>query len=120
MAWYIAHAIMCVRYKDGNQNNFPIWENIILIDATSNDQAYEKAIVRATKDEGDSGGSFTCDKRPACIVLAGIRKVIEVALPEEDLCDGKELSYSQYEVNDEESVQKIARGETVAVLYEGE
>jgi hypothetical protein len=118
MKWYVAHAIMLVRYKDGNQNNFPLWENMILLSGDESEDLFAKAAGIAQRDEGDSQGSYTCDDRPAEMVFAGIRKIIRCRT--DALEDGTELTYSQLEVKNKEDLQKLIDGKEVAVIYEGE
>lgn len=117
MTWYIAHIIMFVRFKDGNQGKYPVWENLILIEASSGEEAWEKAELRAKEDEGDSQGSFTWDGRPATWVFAGIRKLITCGHRGERPTSGTEVSYSEFEVATEEVLQKLVRGETVELTY---
>src|SRR5262245_60788107 len=98
MTWYIAHIVMSVRFKDGNQNKYPVWENLVLIEAASEEEAEEKAKVRARRYEGDTHGSLTWEERPATWVFAGIRKVIRCEIPDVQPTSGMEVSYSEFEV----------------------
>jgi hypothetical protein len=118
MGWYAAHAIMYVKFADGNQDRYPIWENIILIEANSDEQALDLAEKRAKEDESETEDDFTWEERPAFLVFAGIRKIISCNNPENQPTHGTEISYSQIEVNTEEELSKLAKGETVIVKYE--
>ncbi|MDM8530551.1 DUF4288 domain-containing protein [Anaerolineales bacterium HSG25] len=118
MAWYTAHAIMYVKFKDGNQDKYPFWENIILIEATSSDEAFEKAEQRAKEDEGDSRGSFTHEGRPAIRLFAGLRRLVSCVDAEERPNHGTELTYSEMEVTSKADFEKLVNGESVMVLYE--
>ena len=117
MAWYIAHVIMSVRFKDGYQDKYPVWENFILVEAASKKEALGKAEQRGREDEGDSQGSFTWDGRPATWTFAGIRKLI--------ICEGRgvqptsgiEVSYSEYELPTEEALQRLVNGDSVHLIY---
>ncbi|MBN2004361.1 MAG: DUF4288 domain-containing protein [Anaerolineae bacterium] len=62
MNWYAAHAVMYVKFKDRQQEKYPLWENILLIAAESDEEALAKAVARAKEDEGDSGGTFTMER----------------------------------------------------------
>ncbi len=117
MSWYAAHAIMVVRYKDSSQKTVPFWENIILIEAESEDEAWSKGIARAKQDEGDSEGSFTWEGRPATWCFAGIRKLVTVPDPEAKPEHGTEITYLEMEVDNEESLARLLNGETIAVRY---
>lgn len=103
MLWYAAHAIMYVKFADGNQDKYPIWENIILIEANSDEEALEKAQKRAKEDQSESEDDFTWEERPASLIFAGIRKLISCNNPEEKSCHGTEITYSQMEVDSEEA-----------------
>ena len=117
MPWFAAHVIMSVRFKDGDQDKFPVWENIILIEARTDKEAWHKAEARGKMDEGDSQGTFTWGGRPATWALAGIRKLIMCdylgARPE----DGLEVSYSEFELLTQEDLQKLVDGSLVDVTY---
>jgi len=119
MPWYAASAIMFVKYKDGNQNNYPIWENVHLVEAATPEEAEKKAIKRAKEDEGDSSGSFKWEERPATWVFAGLRKLLTVSHPnlDEKELDGAEVSFSEYEVSTEADLNSLVNGEDVKVLY---
>ncbi|MGA2599283.1 MAG: hypothetical protein ABSH09_20100 [Bryobacteraceae bacterium] len=39
MAWYAAHVIMYMRFKDGNQDRYPVYENIYLFQTESAEEA---------------------------------------------------------------------------------
>jgi hypothetical protein len=117
VAWFAASAIMYVRFKDGQQDRFPIWENTLLIEAESHSSARAKAQDRATHDEGDSGGTFRWAERPAEWVFAGIRKVTQVSHEGATLGDGDEVTYSEFEVESEAALRALATGEEVSVRY---
>ena len=52
MKWYVAHVIMYVKFKDGVQDSYPIWENLYLIKASSPAKAWEKAHKYGREAEG--------------------------------------------------------------------
>jgi hypothetical protein len=117
MSWYAAHTIMYVKYKDGSQDSYPFWENIILLEADSDDEATAKAKTRAQEDEGDSNGTFTWSGRPAQWCFGGIRKIVTCEDPESKPGDGTEITYLEMEVDDEEGFAKLISGEPVEVRY---
>ena len=122
MPWYAASAILYVRFKDGHQTTYPIWENVLLIEAVDAAEAQEKAFRRAQADEGDSNASFTWDDRPAEWVCAGIRKLLTVSHPFADHqpVDGAEVTYSEFTVPDAETLHQLVAGEAVYLRYESE
>jgi hypothetical protein len=118
MAWYAGHAILFVEWKDGHQPKYPVWENIYLIQADSAEEALRLTRVRGEEDAGDSGGEFTWEGRPARWVMAGVRKVVECdEMDSGGIGHGIELSYSEFEVKDRESVENLAKLVRVAVDY---
>jgi hypothetical protein len=118
MTWYAAHSIMYVRFKDGNQDKYPIWENVILIEASSDDEAWDKAKIRAKEDEDEKGSESFWDDRPAMIIFAGIRKIVLCLDPEDRPTHGTEITYSQMELDSFDSLSKFLKGEEVSVKYD--
>jgi hypothetical protein len=118
MSWYAAHVVMYIKLKSGRQFEYPIWENIVLVDADSDEAAIEKAARIGRESEGDSSGTLRWNDAAASLVFAGVRKVIRCQEPEEPPTDGKEVSYSQMYVDSEQSIQDLANGLPVHVLYE--
>ncbi len=118
MKWYAASIIIGIKYKDGEQDTYPFIENVVLIQASSDDEAYEKASKRALAYEGDADGTFCWGDRPANAVFAGIRKVIECVDSDSQPSDGTEITYSMMEVDSEDLFQKLINGKPVPILYE--
>lgn len=120
MPWFAASVIMHIRYKDGIQDKYPVWENVLLIDAPTSEEALQKAERAGREREGDSDGSLTWEGRPAEWVYSGIRKLITVSNPnsvENIPDDGAEVSYSEFEVPNDVSLSRLVKGEEVTVLY---
>lgn len=119
MTWYAAHAILYFRLKSGQQDTYPIWENVYLVSAESPENALAAAKALAMEASGDSGGTLTLYDQPAELIYAGIRKLITVAHYgiTEELASGDEITYSEYVVDNLESVMKLAEGESVKTEY---
>ncbi len=117
MSWYAAHAVMLVKFKDEHQDKYPFWENVILVEAQSDEEAFVKAAARARLDEGDSRGTFTWEGRPACWHFAGIRKLVACEEPNDKPNDGTEVTYLEMEIDDHDSFTKFMNGEPVLVRY---
>lgn len=118
MSCYAAHIIMFVEFKDAVQEHYPVWENIVLIDADSELEAFEKAERLGHSEEGDEDGSFRWGSRPARWVFAGVRKLTECDIDVGSSNDGTELSYTEFELGSRESVRKMVTGESVQVLIQ--
>jgi hypothetical protein len=120
--WYCAHVIMYFKFKDGQQDRFPVYENILLVEAATAEDAFEKAAELGRSEEGDHHGSLRWGGRPATVVYAGTRKVIAVRGPAPSTDDrpihGAEVTYSQLVVEDAEALARLVEGEPVTVLYE--
>jgi hypothetical protein len=117
MSWYAAHLVMLVEFKDSVQDRYPVWENIVLVEAASDEEAFLKAEVRGKEDEGDEGGSFHWGKKPAQWVFAGVRKLAECAMLGNTPGDGTEITFNELEFSSHEAVNKFAQGKPIEVLY---
>jgi hypothetical protein len=113
MNWYSAHIVMYVEFQGAHQGRFPVWENIILIEAKTEDDAFEKAEEYGRSEEGDDGGSFRWENQPARWVFAGVRKLTECQNVAERPGDGTEVSYNEFELDSREAVQALAAGRPV-------
>ena len=111
MSWYSAHIIMFVKFKNSAQDHYPVWENIVLIEARNEEEALEKAERRGRLDEGDDGGSLRWGKKPATWVFAGVRMLTACDDPDERPGDGTELSYSELELDSLEDGEAAGLGQ---------
>ena len=118
--WYAAHLVMVVRFKEEQQDYFPIWENIVLIEAATIEDAEEKATARGKEDEGDSDGSFTWDGEPATWVFAGIRKLTTCVDSHFQPKHGTEITYTEFLVESEADLHRFVDGEEVKVVISAE
>jgi hypothetical protein len=128
MTWYAAHLILYTKFDDGVQDNYPVWENVVLIEAASSDEAFDKADRKGAAEAKSSVGSrYTYNGRPATFVFAGVRKLNECledfdpANREADGVeqDGTEVTYSSFIVDSEASLQRLVADKDVSLLYEG-
>jgi hypothetical protein len=115
--WYAAHLILYVQFKNRPQRKFPVWENIVLIKAKTEEEAFAKAERRGKDDEGDDDGTFKWEGKPARWVFAGVRKLTLCEDPEKRPDDGTEVSYTEMEVDSEQAVAKLVGGQSVSVTY---
>jgi len=114
---FAAHLIMVVKLKKQVQKRFSVWENIVLIKADTEDQAFVRAEQRGREEEGDEGGSFRWEGHPATWVFAGVRKLTVCDDAEKRPGDGTEVTFIEMEVNSEEAVQQLVEGEPVSVRF---
>jgi Domain of unknown function (DUF4288) len=119
MSWFACHVVMSVRFKEGAQDSFPVWENIYLVEAADGDEAADKSKQIGLSLEGDSSGTFEWDERPARWVFAGVRKCMQLVHPirqENEPTDGVELTYSELRFEDEENLKAFVEGDDAHAL----
>jgi hypothetical protein len=108
---------MMVRFKSGQQDTFPVWEDVVLIASDSIDEAF--AIAEREGKRREKGGSDTMvwEGQPARFEFAGIRKLIKCEEVERRPVSGTEITYSEFVLSSLEDVRKFCRGESVSVIY---
>jgi hypothetical protein len=119
MNWYAAHAVLYVKFKDGQQDKYPLWENILLITANSDEEALTKAVQRAKEDEGDSAETFTWEGRPAEWCFGGLRKLVRCESPDTHPTAGTEITYLELEAATQEDFEHFLNGEAVMMKCGG-
>jgi hypothetical protein len=123
MSWYAANAIFVFKYKSGKQKQFPIWENVYLIEADTDAAARQKAEEVGKANEGEDD-TLTVGGHPATLEYRGIRKLITIQNPfphepnDAPPTHGTEITYSEFSVGSEEDIDKLVGGCAVSVLYE--
>jgi hypothetical protein len=113
--WYAAHLVIFVQLKDQAPGRCTAWENIVLIKAESEDEAFEKAERRGKEEAGDDDGTFRWNGKPARWVFAGVRKLTSCEDPDRRPGDGTEVSYVEMRLESEQSVYKLVQGDPVKV-----
>src|ERR1022692_3107657 len=113
--WYAAHLLMYVKRKTNAPGKIPVWENIVLIKAESEDAAFAKAQERGKQDEGDDDGTFVWAGQPAKWVFAGVRKLTLCEDPEKRPTDGCEISFTEMEVASEQALRALGEGKPATV-----
>lgn len=121
MTWYTAYAISWIRFKDGEQDCFPLQEDLLLISAQTPEQAIQKAeTIARDRYEGDDNGSFRCDGRPAERHFVGIRRLIQCDDPTEQPTDGTEVTYQFLQVNSRDQLDALLANRDVVVELQGD
>ncbi len=116
MRWFAAHIVMVVELKETEQDHFPAWENIILLEAASEAEAFRKAEELGRDDEGDDDGTFRWGKQAARWVFAGIRKLTECAQSGDRPEDGDEITYLEFEFRTRNDVKRFVSGKPAPAL----
>ena len=117
MTWYAAHIVMVVRLKDRPQRRVPAWENVVLVQAASDESATRKAEAIGAASAGDEDGSFTWGGKPATWEFAGVRKVTECAFAGPKPVSGDEITYSELEFASLAAARRFARGDALAAFH---
>jgi len=118
---FAAHIVMAVRYRDGVQDSFPCYENVVLVCADTSDDALEQASQIGREEAKIEGDDFSWDGRPARWEFVGVRKLIECRTPgsvENSVSHGTELTYSQVTLDSEAALTRFANGDAVQVFCE--
>lgn len=115
MNWYAAHLVLYVRFKRRPQTRFPVWENIVLVKAKNEEEAFRKAEQRGQEDAGDDDNTFRWGGKPAEWVFAGVRKLVLCVDPETRPGDGTEVSYTEMVLPSEKAIRQLVAGEHVSV-----
>lgn len=113
MAWFGVHVVLSLRFKDGEQDVFPAWENIYLIEAEDAEGAERKAALIGQEQEGDASGTLTWNDRPSELISLGVRKVVSVSNPHsppDEIGDGVEVTYQTLEFETRAALDTYASG----------
>ena len=120
MGWFAAHGIFYFKLESGPQDRYTIWENVYLFEAPSAEEALASANAWAKEVEaGNLDSGFTENGQPALLVFAGIRKLISVSheSAEGEVRSRDEITYSEFVVPDEASIERLVNGEDVQLTY---
>ena len=125
MTWYTASIIQSIKYK-GNikQETYPVYENLVLIEAISPEEALMKAEKHA-EEVSKIDDQLQLNGKQDYMCFEGVRKLIEVMEPlctddeleVKELRTGVELSYSYMEVETIDALEKLSKGKRVSVTY---
>jgi Domain of unknown function (DUF4288) len=92
VSWYLSREIIYFEFADQtDQDEYQVWENLILIKAQSPEEAYQKAI----KHGFDSEEEVTIDGRKGRSKFKGLKTLVPVY---EDIEDGAEIEWLEYVV----------------------
>jgi hypothetical protein len=115
MIWFAAHLIMYFKRRKGRQKHFLVWENIVLVEASSSDEAWDKAEQLGREDESYDDESLTIGGYPSRMVFAGVRKVTLCVDENSRPVDGTEVTYNEIAMESEVAIRKLAAGKRVKV-----
>lgn len=116
MNWYTAHIVMYLKFIEGSQDSFVAWENIVLFQAKTKEEAFEKAKAKGISEE-DTSGTTTLNDRPVNVIFAGVRKLVAFEDTDSGPVDGLEVTYSEFKMESEDDFGKFIKGESAFVEY---
>lgn len=117
MTWYAVHALIALRKEDAS-SPIPVYENIFLVEAENVSKAKNIGTAFAMQ-EVSVEDELLVSGVPAKRDFLGIRKIVNVSNPEHMDLDqdrpvsGTEITYFEYEVDSNESLEKMVNGEPV-------
>ncbi|EOX8516929.1 DUF4288 domain-containing protein [Salmonella enterica] len=123
MTWYVASVIMSIRKKNGKQKNIPVYENFILIEGDTSEEAIKKVRAMAIEEAELSSDGLMLNDKPAYMCFEGIRKLITISNPTDINMDslppvsGTELTYSEYLVKNKNQMKNLVQGKAVKLKY---
>ena len=119
MTWYAVHAVLLMRRID-LCGPISVYENIYLVQAANGSLARAEG-ENLIKPEIDADDKPAIDGIRAIREFVGIRKVVNVSNPEPLDIDkdrpisGTEITYSEFEVDSENDVQKFMEGKPLVI-----
>jgi hypothetical protein len=125
MCWYAAHIIEYLKFLDGKQNNYEVYENIVLIEAETTEAAFAEAKKLGQKYEVEV--TVGPENRPARWTFAGIRTLVECQnITTDSLAQplnfkplhGTEITYIPMTVDSEEALVRLVEGQAVNVTLD--
>lgn len=122
MTWYAASVLIAIRRVDLSSAPWLVYENVILVEALDAAGARKQASDIANR-EVSVDDDFTLDGHSAIKKFAGIRKLINVSNPDPYDLDqdrpvsGTEITYSVFEISDDDALAKLANGEELTIKY---
>lgn len=123
MTWYAATIISVVRVRAGGQKTYPVWEDVCLVEAASDDEAFQKA-ESLGKSREINDRTTMLDGIPARVLYFGVRKVGRIINPFPESPDefppkhGSEISFSKYTLVSAKDLDLMVQGKSVPVIYE--
>jgi hypothetical protein len=114
--WYAAHIVMVAELTRAQQETFPAWENIVLIAADSEDEAFQKADAYGAAEEQVVDESFRWGGQPARWKYVGVRKLTECRFLADEPCDLGDATYFELEFPSRAAIENYVAGRDQQVL----
>lgn len=110
VCWYLSREIIYFEFADqADQDEYQVWENLILINAQSPEAAYQKAL----KHGFDGEGEVTIDGRKGRSKFKGLKTLVAVY---ENIEDGAEIEWQEYMIEKDELESLVKPKENLAAF----
>ena len=123
MTWYGASLLFAAKLSEGNQDKFPVSEEVYLINAPDDETAWRSAEEIGHKD-ARINGSIELDSKSAKRQFLGIRKLRSIYNPAtmDDIdqnapTHGSEITRSHFEIVGQSALDDLRNGLPVTMLY---
>jgi len=115
--WFASHVVVAVHVRDaGGQAAFPVYENVLLVEAASPSEAKALALSMAKEQAHAQSDGFTWEGKAARLEALGVRKVIECDDSDLPPHHGTEVTYSMFLVVPA-CLHALLKGERVELTY---
>jgi hypothetical protein len=115
MHWYVASLVMNTRFDQGPQTEYPVWENLILIQAKSSRRALDRANKLGRSAQKELAHSVMYRGRHASLTFAGVRRL--VTLEDGRPTDGSQVSMTLFQVRGQKAFRRLLRGKEVSLEF---
>jgi Domain of unknown function (DUF4288) len=104
MKWYAAHVILALIEFETNKllEKSIVWENIYVINADSYNSAMIKAKELGSMEEYADREGHLCEGVKVKWSFIGVRKLSECLLGSDEISNGDEITFNEYEMNQQD------------------
>ena len=111
--WYAAHLVLYVEKKTKSQRRFPVWENIVLIQANSEEEAIAKAEAQAVRRKATTTAVSAGATRRRAGSLLGSADSSDVRTRKGDLATARKSPTTRMEFASRDAIERFVQGQTV-------
>lgn len=121
MTWFVASIVSVIKYNQGDQAEYPVFEDFYLFSAENQEELDRKIADKMAII--DAAGSCSYNEQPATQKCIGVRKIRSIynepplAIDEDPPTDGTELTHSFFLVSSLSDATDLAAGKQVSVTY---
>jgi hypothetical protein len=116
MNWYAAHLVEYLRLHEKEQKDFFVFENVVLVQASTTEEAFAKAEAYGRDYVSDAPCWWR--GKPATMVFGGVRKLTTCLDSEQRPKDGTEVTYLNLLVTGKSNFQRYLGNEPAVVTVQ--